>query len=92
MSMCIFIMCVYMCMGGCISVSVYVYIYSVCMCVITLCYDNDQEQLRPVHAVVPNNTVLTEVLLLSEGFLHSVILAKKMSDLWNMLKSQVSSE
>lgn len=42
-------------------------------------------------AVAPNTTVLTKVLLLSEGFLHSVILAKKISYLWNMLKSQVST-
>lgn len=50
---------------------------------------NDQEQLRPVCAVVPDTTVVTDALLLSEGFQHSLILAKKMSHVWNMLKSQV---
>lgn len=49
----------------------------------------DQEQLRPVHAVVPDTTVFVDVLLLSEGFLNSIVLAKKMSLLWDMLKSQV---
>ena len=49
----------------------------------------DQEQLRPVCAVIPDTTIIVDVLLLSEGFLHSVVLAKKMSLLWDMLKSQV---
>lgn len=40
--------------------------------------------------VTPNTTIVVDVLLLSEGFLHSVILAKKMSHLWNMLNSRVS--
>ena len=50
---------------------------------------DDQEQLRPVCAVIPNTTVLADVLLLSEGFLYSVVLAKKMSLLWDMLKREV---
>ena len=52
-------------------------------------HDYIQEQLRPVRVIVPDTVVLADVLLLSEGFLHSIALAKKMSLLWNMLKSQV---
>ena len=80
--------CVCVCVHVCVRVCVCMY-GCICMYASHLTYDY-QEQLRPVHAVVPNITVLTEVLLLSEGFLHSLILAKRMSHVWNMLKSQVS--
>ena len=51
--------------------------------------DYIQEQLRPVRAIVPDTMVLVDILLLSEGFVHSVVLAKKVSQLWNMLRSRV---
>ena len=73
-------MCVCVCVCACVRA---------CICD-DIVFDDHQEQLRPVCAVALSTPILTEVLLLSEGFLYSVILAKKISYLWNMLKSQVS--
>ena len=54
--------------------------------------DNLKALFRPVMMVVPNLTMICEMMLMSEGFETSRVLAKKMTTLYSLSEAQLSKQ
>ena len=54
--------------------------------------DNLKALLRPISMMVPDSAVIAEIMLQSEGFLESKVLAKKITTLYALMMQQLSKQ
>ena len=54
--------------------------------------DNLKALFRPIMMVVPNLTMICEMMLMSEGFDTARVLAKKMTTLYSLSEAQLSKQ
>jgi len=54
--------------------------------------DNLKALFRPITMCVPDLLLICEIMLMSEGFIHARVLAKKMTVLYKLSKEQLSKQ